>query len=99
MAGREGEGERKTSKRGRTLKRIVRKLLDCVVPWLCFISSPTHILLLRAYAELARVNLVLGFKSTTMWPETKTAANKIDKGGACVLDSESVGVCHLNVWE
>lgn len=67
MAGREGEGERNTSKRGRTLKRIVRKLLECVVPplCLCFISSPTHILLLqRAYAELACVNLALVFKST-----------------------------------
>lgn len=56
------EGGRETSKRGRTLKRIVRKLLDCVVPplWPCFNSSPTHILLLLllllcTYAELACV--------------------------------------------
>lgn len=70
MAGREGkrerERERKMSKRGRTLKRIVRKLLDCVVPllWLCFNSSPTHILLLLllcTYDELACVNLNLFF--------------------------------------
>lgn len=43
MAGREGEGERKTSKRGRTLKRIVRKLLDCgaaAVPVFHLLSHP-----------------------------------------------------------
>lgn len=48
---------------GRTLKRIVRKLLDCVVPplWLC--SSPTHMLLLlpRTYAALTCANLDLVF--------------------------------------
>lgn len=57
QGGREREG--KTSKRGRTLKRIVRKLLECVLLlllWPCFNSSPTHILLLLCtYAEPACV--------------------------------------------